>query len=196
MKFFVILGINLFLLYCLALIFIDNKIFTKDPFAIVRNILLFAIAIWICYNVISIYVLQKNKQESGLVYKTASEIKAYGLAFYNYIQPCKKELGIWTLAAACFILLGFISAGLSGYIWLVIPEKLGLVKEITGDNAWPAAILMSVFWPLLLPIAVLIKHQLIKSGFASYAISGFWGAIVAGILVLITAIYLLNNKCE
>ena len=196
LKYFVVLAVNLFIVYCLILFFIDNRILVKDPLPIARTILLFVLAIWICYNLVTIYALKSKPPESGLVYSAASKTKAYGLAFYDHIQPFKKELFTWSIVAVLLIFLGVITVGITGYIWLVIPEKLGWVQPITGDAAWPAAILMAILWPLLFPAAVLVKHQLIKTGHPAFALPGFWGVVVAGIIVLVSLIYLMNTKSD
>jgi hypothetical protein len=188
-KYLTILCLNLFLLYCFVLFFIDNTIITAEPLVIVRNIILFAVALWIVYDVVTIYVQKKQKQERGLVYIVVSKGRTYGFAFYEHILPFRKEFINWSLAAMVLMFLGIISLGITGYIWLAIPVALGLVSELAGDSAWPAAILLSLTWPLLLPIAVLIKHHLIKSGNSAVAVPAFWCVIVGGIVLLVIAIY-------
>jgi hypothetical protein len=154
-KYFAILFANLFLVYCFVLFFIDNTIITSDPLVIARNILLFAAALWIMYDLVNIYVRKKHKQENGLVYVVVSKSRTYGFAFHEYILPFRKEFISWSLIAIGLMFLGIISVGITGYVWLAIPVALGLVNEIAGDNAWPAAVLMALAWPTLLPIAVL-----------------------------------------
>jgi hypothetical protein len=192
-KYLAILCLNLFLLYCFVLFFIDNTIITAEPLVIVRNIILFALALWIVYDVVTIYVQKKQKQERGLVYIVASKSRTYGFAFYEHILPFRKEFTNWSLAAMVLMFLGIISLGITGYVWLAIPVALGLVSELAGDSAWPAAILMSLTWPLLLPIAVLVKHRLIKTGNSSMAVPAFWCVIVGGIAFVVTAIYVIGG---
>ena len=189
LKFILILVANIFFLYCLILFFIDNRIITKDPFTIIQNTLLFLLALWITYNLVTIYVFRKEKQESGLIYKLASKTKALGVSIYHHTQSFQKELIIWTIAAIGLSFLGLITMGLPGFFWLEIPVKLGIVSELKGDALWPSAIIISMLWPLFFPVGVLVKHQLIKMGYVSYAITGFWGVVVGGIAAVLAFVY-------
>lgn len=190
LKFILILVANTFFLYCLILFFIDNRIITKDPFTIIQNTLLFILGLWITYNLATIYVFRKEKQESGLIYKLASKTKSLGVSIYHLTQSFQKELIIWTIAAIALSFLGLITMGIPGFFWLEIPVKLGIVSELKGDALWPSAIAVSMLWPLFFPVGVLVKHQLIKMGYVSYAITGFWGVVVGGIAAVLAFVYL------
>ena len=176
--------------------FIDNRIISKEPISILRNSILFIMAIWISYNLITIYILKKEKQESGIVYKTAAKCKSVALNFLTYIKPFQKEFIQWTLIAAGMAFFGMLLVGLPGALLLAIPAKLGLVAEIKGDAAWPSAILVSLLWPFLFPIAVLVKYELIKAGQIPYALTGFIGTIVLGIILIVTLTYLIIGKTK
>ncbi len=195
-KFILLLCSNIFIIFCLLLFFIDNKLFTKEPFPIVRNLLLLIMALWISYNLITIYILKKEKQENGLVYQVASKTKKLSLAFHSYIQPFQKEFITWLLIATGLAFIGMILVGIPGYLWLAIPVKLGIVSEIKGDSAWPTALFISMVWPFLFPIGVLVKYHLIKMGYSNYAFPSFIGVLVGGIIALITVTYLLAGKTK
>jgi hypothetical protein len=193
-KYILILGANIFILYCFIMFMVDHTLIPKELFPLIRNIVLFVLALWICYDVVRIYVLQKQTQESGMVYKVAAKSKTCGLAFYYHIKPFQKEFVTWTLIAAGVAFLGMLLMGIPGYLLLAIPAKLGIVQELQGDDAWPAAILTSMLWPLFFPIGILVKQHLIKIGYLSYAFPGFLGTVLIGIIGVVTLIYVGYRK--
>ncbi len=193
-KYILILGANIFLLYCAILFMFDHALISTEVFPLICNIVLFFFALWISCDLLIIYILRKQTQESGIVYKIASKSKTYGLAFYYHIQPFQKEFVTWTLIAAGVAFLGMLLMGIPGYLLLAIPAKLGIVQELQGDDAWPAAILTSMLWPLFFPIGILVKQQLIKMGYLSYAFSGFLGTVLAGIIGVVALMYIGYRK--
>jgi hypothetical protein len=195
-KYILILCANIVLLYYFVMVMVDRTLIPKEIFPLLLNIAIVLTALWICFDVFSIYVFKKRQQESGIVYKIASKSKSCGLAFYAHVQPFQKEFVKWTIIALVVAFLGMLLMGIPGYLLLAIPAKLGLVQEIQGDNAWPAAILLSMLWPVLFPLGILVKQHLIKTDYASYAFSGFLGTVIAGVIGLIVLFYLAYGRAK
>src|SRR5689334_9632394 len=86
-----------------------------------------------------------------------------------FIQPFQKELLVWTLVALGISVLSVLLMGLPGALLLEIPIRLRLCRPIKGDNAWPAALVVSVLWPIGIPVGVLVKHYLLQTAYAPYA---------------------------
>jgi hypothetical protein len=190
LKYITILIINVFLLYGVFLYFKDHSILSKRPLHIGLNLILLVLTLWICYNLATIYLLQTESPQSGLLYMLAAKCKHIGLSFYLHVQPFQKEFITWTLIAMGLAFVGVISMGMIGALFLTIFTKLRIFHEIKGDNAWPAAIVVSVLWPLWLPIGILVKHQLMKLGYMDYATMSFYGTIVIGITLLVATMCL------
>jgi hypothetical protein len=196
MKPIIILIANILLLFYFVMFFVDNSFFPKETIFKIRNLLFVLMACYLSYNVLYIYILKKEKPENGIVYKIASGSKVVLTKAYLYIQPFQKELLTWTLIAVGLAFVGMIAMGIPGYLFLQIPVKLGMCKAISGDNSWPAAILVSMFWPFLLPAGLIFKNYLIRAGYASYGNYGWIGTVVAGIILLVSLTYLMYGKTK
>lgn len=176
---------------------VDNQLWPEPTVAKIKNIILVLVTFFIMYNVVNIYILKKAKPESGLIYKVAHKTNVGFLKAHTFIKPFQKELITSFIIAGVLIVISFILLGLPGALLLQIPVKFGIFKPITGDNAWPAALFLSFFYPLLLPLCVLIKHSLIRYGYITYSgISWIIGFGIIGIIVLIIFTFLLFNKME
>ena len=77
----------------------------------------------------------------------------------------RKEFVIASIIAAALMFIGLVLLGIPGAIFLEMPKWLGLVKGIEGDGAWPAAIFVSLMWPLFIPLGVIAKYRIVDSGF-------------------------------
>ena len=108
-------------------------------------------------------------------------------------QPFRKELVIASIVAAALMFIGLVALGIPGAIFLEIPAWLGLAKGIEGDGAWPAAILVSLVWPLFIPLGVIAKHQVSTRGSMTWAKVSLWGTIVAGIVLVVTLVHLFSR---
>ena len=94
------------------------------------------------------------------------------------------------MIAAGLTVLGLVLLGIPGAILLEMPTWLGLAEGIEGDAAWPAAILVSLMWPMFIPLGVIAKHQLSTRGSRTLSTLSLWGTIVAGIVLVVTLAHL------
>jgi len=175
MKFILILLANcFFILYCI--LYLTDHPFTRASVGgKIRQVILLLAGLYVIYNVVFIYLLKKQKEESGLLYK----IFAYGEkalhATMAFIQPIQKELLISIIIAVALAAIGMLLAGLPGAALLAFLQKVGLLRNVKGDSVWPTAILFSVLWPLSFPIAILVKHYCALRGYHGF--TGFGGLI-------------------
>ena len=88
--------------------------------------------------------------------------------------------------------IGLLLLGIPGAILLEIPKWLGLAQGIEGDGAWPAAILVSLMWPLFIPLGVIARHLLSTRGSMTLAKVSLWGTIVAGIVLVVTLVHVFS----
>ena len=170
----------------------DHQLWPETTDAKIKNVILVLVTSFVLYNVVNIYILKKAKPESGLIYKIASKTKNAFSKAYAYIKPFQKELITSFIIAGVLISVSFILVGLPGALLLQIPVKLGIFKPIAGENAWPAALFVCFFSPLLMPLCVVIKHSLIRYGYITYSGIGWLISIgIFGISVLIVFTFLL-----
>jgi len=178
MKFIIILIVNcLFVLYC-AMFFLDNKWWPEETISKITNALLLIAMFYVTYNIIYIYILKRKNQQSGIIYKMAAGTKNFVLNSHAFIQPFQKEFFISLIIAGAIIFISIVSVGLPGALIMMSVEKIGVFNPITGDNSWPATILVSIFWPMCFPVAVLTKNYLITYNYTQYTtlslyLSGF-----------------------
>lgn len=72
-----------------------------------------------------------------------------------------KKLFKWSLLALLFALAGlFPLMGLPGMLAIGFYELTGIIKkeEVEGHKMWPAAIIVSLLWPLGIPIGLLLRQ--------------------------------------
>ena len=193
MKYYVILLVNCLLVYCIILFFADHKFIPEGIAAKIRNLVLVCLFFTICYNLVSIYVLKKNAPETGLVNRTASGVKNSAGNFIAYIKPFKKELIVYSLVAAGIIVISLVFVGIPRAFLLQVPVKLGISKPITGDSAWPAAILLSILWPLCLPAGVFIKNWLMVNNYTSVSSIAPLLTTVIGIPLMTALVYAVSK---
>ncbi|MFT3934790.1 MAG: hypothetical protein QM726_14290 [Chitinophagaceae bacterium] len=193
MKYYLFLLVNCVILLFIALFFADNRLIPESNAARIRNVILLLLFITVSYNLVTIYVLKRAAPETGLVYSVVAGIKAGITGFGSYIQPFKKELIVYSFIAGGLILIGIVLMGMPGGLLLNIPVKLGISKAITGDALWPAALLLSVLWPLCLPAGVFLKNWMASHGYVSLSIAGPALALLIGIPILTTMVYAISK---
>ena len=109
------------------------------------------------------------------------------------MQTLGRKIGVASITAAVLIFLGLLLLGIPGAILLELPKWLGIVRGIDGDGAWPAAILVTVVWPMFIPLGVIAKHLLSARGSTKLAHVALWGTIVAGIVLVVTLVHLVHR---
>ncbi len=177
--------------------FVDHRFLPEETSAKIRNLLLLCSALYVSYNVLFIYILKKENEQSGIIYKIASGLKNFAVNSYTFIQPFQKEFIISIVIAAVIMVISFILVGMPGGLVIGAIQKLGIFNNIEGDNVWPAALYVSFFWPLCFPIAVLTKQYLIQHGYVGYALLGLSLSGLAWVLVVVTSVFFLfSNKSE
>jgi hypothetical protein len=67
---------------------------------------------------------------------------------------------------------------------------MGLAGSIQGGAAWPAAILVSIVWPVFIPLGVIAKHPLSTRGARALSHVALWGTILVGIVTVVTLVHL------
>jgi len=173
------------------MLFVDNKFVPEETGAKIRNLLLLVSALYVSYNVFFIYILKKEKEQSGIIYKIASIVKHAAVNSYMFIQPFQKEFIISLVIAAAIMVVSFILVGLPGGLILGLLQKIGIGNTIQGDNVWPAALYLSFFWPLCFPVAVLTKNYLIQQGYVGYALTGLCLSGFAWIMLVVGSVFVL-----
>ena len=177
--------------------FIDHEIFPEGTGAKIRNLLLLCSALYVSYNVLFIYILKKENEQSGLMYKIASTLKHAAVNSYTFIEPFQKEFIISLVIAGVIMIISFILLGLPGGIIIGLLQKIGIGNNIQGDNLWPAALYVSLFWPLCFPIALLTKQYLIQQEYVGYAFLGLWSSGLLWMTAIVMSAFLLfGNKGE
>ncbi|MDB5257067.1 MAG: hypothetical protein JWM14_1762 [Chitinophagaceae bacterium] len=169
MKFIIILLLNcFFVLYCVM--YLTDHSFTRASVGgKIRQGILLVVGLYVIYNILFIYLLKKQKEESGLIYKIIAFSEKAAHTFLTFIQPVQKEFIISIVIAFVLIVIGMLLAGLPGAVILALLQKMGLFTRVRGDSVWPCAILISMLWPLCLPFAVLVKQYLVQRGYAGFA---------------------------
>lgn len=195
MKFILILSANcIFLLYSI-MFFIDHKFVPAGTAARIRNLVLLGTALYVSYNVLFIYILRKEPQQTGLIYRVAAGLKHIAVNSYTFIQPFQKEFFTSLIIAAVIIGISILILGMPGGLIIEIVQNIIPLKKIEGDNMWPAALYVSFFWPLCFPIAVLTKKYFIQHGSVAYAAAGLWVSGSIWVLTVVsTAFFLFENK--
>lgn len=190
MKFIIILLVNCFLvLYCI-MYFTDHPFTRASAGGKIRQLILLVTGLYVMYNLVFIYVLKKQKEESGLLYKIFTYGEKTAHAPMAFIQPIQKELLISIIIAVVLVLIGIILVGLPGAVLITFFQKTGLLQGVRGDSVWPTAILFSILWPLCFPIVILIKHYCALRGYHGF--TGFGAAIGCSwilLLILLTSIF-------
>lgn len=97
-----------------------------------------------------------------------------------------KKLIKWGLWAGAFALLGsFLLMGLPGALLAALYDLLGLAKGVTqGDKLWPAAIMISLLWPLGIPLGLLLQQLAGRMAWQAIYPYSFWAALILWILLL------------
>ena len=108
----------------------------------------------------------------------------------NAMQLFRKEFLRASMIAAGLMVIGLVLLGIPGAVLLEMPTWLGLAKGIEGDAAWPAAIFVSLIWPMFVPLGIVAKHQLSSRGSRILSTLCLWGTIVAGIVLVVTLVHL------
>jgi hypothetical protein len=172
MKYILILAANcLFILYGI-MFFIDHKFIPEGTGAKIKNLLLLSATLWVSYNVLFIYILKKEDEQSGLIYKIASGSKHVVLSAQTFIQPFQHDLFTSIITAGVIMGISILILGMPGGLIVEVVQNILPVKKIEGDDMWPAALYVSFFWPLCFPIAVLTKNYFIQHGYTGYEIAG------------------------
>ncbi len=172
MKYVTLLIINCFFILYSIMFFTDHKVWPESTSAKLRNVLFLCTTMYVAYNVLFIYILKKEKEQNGIIYKIFSAIKNSAINSYTFIQPFQKEFIISLILAAVIIIVSFVLLGLPGGIIITALQKVGIFNRIEGDNIWPASIFISCLWPLCFPIATLAKNYLIQHEYSSYSLVG------------------------
>ncbi len=194
MKTILIPGASLLVVVYVIMYLVDHPFWPASIFSKIRNIGMVLVALYVTYNVATIYVLKNEKEENALVYRVASFGKTVYVKITDHIRPFQKEFLTWLAVAGGLAFLGLVLMGIPGALFLEIPSRLGLVSPIEGDNAWPAAICLAILWPFTLPAGVLVKHYLIRQGYTNWALTGWIGTVVGGIALLTVMMYLMFGK--
>lgn len=194
MKSILIPGFTIVILLYTIMFFVDHRFWPEEAGQKIFNIVLILFTLYLSYDAARIYLLKKEKEENAFVYKVASTGKKIYLNTVEHIRPFHKEFLTWLAIAGGIIVVSFVLLGMPGALLLEIPPLLKLAKPISGDSAWPAALLLSMLWPLLLPAGVLVKHALIRNGHSSFALAGWIGVVIGGVILLITIIYWGSDK--
>jgi len=171
--------------------FVDNKFLPDQIGARIRNLLLLCSALYVSYNVLLIYILKKENEHSGIIYKIAASIKHTAVNSHAFIQPFQKEFITSLIIAAVIMIISFILVGMPGGLIIAGLQKIGIGDSIEGDNTWQAALYLSFFWPLCFPVAVLTKNYLIHQGYVGYALTGLCLSGFAWIMLVVGSVFLL-----
>ncbi len=189
MKFIIILLLNCFLVLCSILYFIDHPFTRASVTGKIKQLVLLLLSVCVLYNVLFIYLLKKKKVENGLIYKIIAFAEKLIHDSMIFIQPIQKEFIISLIIAFVLIVLGMLLAGLPGAAVISVLQKTGLLHGIQGDNAWPAAILLSIAWPLCFPFAILTKQFLLHCSYVGFAgLSILLGLVWIVFIVPVTAL--------
>lgn len=183
MKFILLLLANCFFILYGILYLTDHPFTRASTGGKIRQVVLLVVGLYVIYNVVFIYLLKKQKEESGLLYKIFTYGEKAVYAAMHFIQPIQKELLISIVIAVVLSVIGMIMAGLPGAAMLTFLQKIGLLQGVKGDSVWPAAILLSILWPLCFPIAILVKHYCALRGYAGF--TGFSTLIACSWILLL-----------
>lgn len=192
MKFILVLLANcLFILYTIFYL-TDHPITRASVMGKVKQFLLVGLSLYILYNLLFIYLLKREKEESGLIYKFIAFAEKSAHATATFIQPIQKELIVGSLLALVFIVISLLLAGLPGGAVLSVLQKMGWFTRIKGDSTWPAAILLSILLPLCLPFAILAKQYLLQRGYEGFTglrllLGLFWIVLIIPLVALLSS---------
>jgi hypothetical protein len=193
MKSIIILIANCTIILYSILFFIDNRFWAKTTNGKVWNILLLCLALYVCYDILYIYILKKNNIQSGLIYNIAAFVQKAVHSAQVFIQPIRKEFFISLIAAAVIIIISLLLVGLPGALLLSLLQKIGIGNNIQGDNVWPTAILLSIVWPFSFPAAVLVKRYFVLHGYSFVSVS-YFTTIFIWVVFWTTLVILISGK--
>jgi hypothetical protein len=189
MKPIIVLCINAVLALYFAMYLLSNRLWPDENLLRAVNVVFALLVIWPSYDVVTIYLTKTH--ETSLIYKVYSALTFTAHGFFDYIQPFRRQFVIGCLIAIGVIVISFLSLGIAGALLMELPVMLGLAKPITGDNAWPAALIISITWPFFIPLGVVVKHELSKLGYASLATAALLCTVVIGMMACTGLAYLL-----
>ena len=192
MKSILAITLSAFLIYYFVMVIIDSGFWPESTVWKIRNGLFAAAAIYLAYNLASIFLFKQITPEQAFVNRMVDFITNIVSASLRYIQPFRREFFIACIVAALLMFIGLVAIGIPGAFFLDISKWLGLVKGIEGDRAWPSAIFVSLIWPLFIPIGVIIKHELLTRGSLVLAKASIVGTVVFGIVIIVTLTHLFN----
>jgi hypothetical protein len=193
MKSIIILIANCIVVLYSILFFIDNRFWPRTTNGKVWNILLLCLALYVCYDILYIYILKKNNIQSGLIYNIAAFVQKTVHSAQAFIQPVQKEFFISLIAAAVIIIISLLLVGLPGALLLSLLQKIGIGNNIQGDNVWPTAILLSIVWPFCFPAAVLVKRYFVLHRYSFVSI-GYFTTIFIWVVFWTTIVILISGK--
>ena len=186
MKYILVLIVNILFILFSIMFFVDHKFVPQGTVARIRNLFLLCAVLYVSYNVLFIYILKKEKEQSGIIYKVAAGVKHSALNIHAFIQPFQQEFFTSLITAAIIIGISILIVGMPGGLIIEVVQNILPIKKIEGDNMWPAALYVSFFWPICFPVAVLVKNYLIQQNSTAYASQVFW---IAGSLWVATIVY-------
>ncbi len=98
----------------------------------------------------------------------------------------------WWVATAAALLLGFLTLGIPGALWVVVSTPVLRVlfgrdwrERMSGDRAWPAMLMIAFLWPAAIVPARLLAARVAPAGWE------FWGVVLGTIFaggLLVTVI--------
>jgi len=112
--------------------------------------------IYLLFPVIGYWQMQQPDYRTGFR-EAPSESEA--IAVWNSRAEGKLLLK-WSLWAIAFAILGlFPLMGLPGILPLAFYELTGILRGVLeGDKLWPAAIIVSILWPLGIPLGLSLRQ--------------------------------------
>lgn len=188
---FLVLGTTVLFTLYFAMFLLSNRLWPDETLLKVVNVVFALLLIWLSADLVSINVSKTRGSQTSLVYKVANGVLIAGKRFRNYLKPFQRQFIIGSLIAAAIVVLSFLSLGILGALLMEVPVMLGLAKPITGDNAWPAALIVSILWPLFIPFGVIVKYEITKLSYTGVANAAMLLTIFAGMAASIAAAYLL-----
>lgn len=194
MKYFLLLAANCFFVLFSSLFLLDFRWWPKATLGRIGCAVWLSAVLYVAYNAVNVYLLKRMGPESGVIYKLAAGVKDLALDSHAFIQPFQKEFYTSLLIAGGIILVSLVLMGLPGGVLVGLLGGIKGLQPIKGDNVWPASLLVSIFLPLCIPIAVLVKNALIQYDFGQYSTLGlFASGILWALFVLIGTMLLFQE---
>lgn len=191
MRLIIVLCINAVLALYFAMYLLSNRLWPDENLLKAVNTVFALLVIWLSYDLVTVYLTKTRAHDAGLIYKIYSVVTFLAHGFFDYIQPFRRQFVIGSLIAIGVIVISFLSLGIPGALLMELPVKLGLATPITGDNAWPAALIISMTWPFFIPLGIVIKLELNKLGYVSLATAALVCTVVIGMMACTGLSYLL-----